>query len=106
MQPGLSRVVRTMWSMWSIMARRSARMRPHRAYCNRYLLVPEEVEPEVSLPLEPLMPPELVPPLAAPEPVLSEEELDEGVDVPPAELEPYCFTQSSRSVPVMPTHWL
>jgi len=79
-------------------------MRPRRAYCNCYLLVPEEVdEPEVSLPLALPVVPELMLPL---EPLLSEDELDDGVDVPPDALEPYCFTQSSRSVPVMPAHWL
>jgi hypothetical protein len=75
-----------------------------RAYCN-YLLD----EPEVSLPLAPLVLPELMPPLVALAPVLSEDEpedeLDEGAEVLPVALEPYCFTQSSRSVPVMPTHW-
>ena len=68
-----------------------------RAYCN-YLLD----EPEASLPL---VLPELMPPLVALAPVLSEDELDEGAEVPPVAPEPYCFTQSSRSVPVMPTHW-
>ena len=66
-------------------------------------------EPEVSLPLAPLVLPELMPPLVALAPVLSEDEpedeLDEGAEVPPVALEPYCFTQSSRSVPVMPRHW-
>jgi hypothetical protein len=76
-------------------------MRPRRAYCN-YLLD----EPEASLPLAPLVLPELMPPLVALEPVLSEDELDEGAAVPPLAPEPYCFTQSSRSVPVMATHWL
>ena len=70
------------------------------AYCN-YLLD----EPEASLPLAPLVLPELMPPLVALAPVLSEDELDDGVEVPPVAPEPYCFTQSSRSVPVMPTHW-
>jgi hypothetical protein len=60
---------------------------------------------EVSLSLEPLMLPELMPPLA--ELVLSEpEELVEGVELAPAAFEPYCLTQSSRSVPLMPAHWL
>jgi len=76
-------------------------MRPRRAYCN-YLLD----EPEASLPLAPLLLPELMPPLVALEPVLSEDELDEGAAVPPLAPEPYCFTQSSRSVPVMAAHWL
>ena len=59
---------------------------------------------EVSLPLEPLMLPELVPLLA--ELVLSEPEvLAAGAELAPALLEPYCFTQSSRSVPLMPAHW-
>jgi hypothetical protein len=62
-------------------------------------------EPEASLPLAPLVLPELMPPLVALAPVLSEDELDDGPEVPPVALEPYCFTQSSRSVPVMPTHW-
>ena len=60
----------------------------------------------MSLPLAPPVLPELMLPLAALEPVLSEEELDEGVELAPAALEPCCFTQSSRSVPVMPAHWL
>jgi hypothetical protein len=79
-----------------------AKMRQRRAYCN-YLL--DELL-EVSLPLEPLMLPELVPlpaALALSEP---EELLLEGDELAPAAPEPYCFTQSSRSVPVMPTHWL
>ena len=76
-------------------------MRRRRAYCN-YLVD----EPEVSLPLAPPVLPELVAPLAGLELELSEDELDDGVEVPPAAPEPYCFTQSSRSVPVMPTHWL
>jgi hypothetical protein len=63
-------------------------------------------EPEVSLPLAPPVLPELMPPLVALEPVLSEDELDEGAELAPAALEPCCFTQSSRSLPVMPTHWL
>lgn len=66
-------------------------------------------DPEVSLPLAPLVLPELMPPLVALAPVLSEDdpedELDDGAEVPPVAPEPYCFTQSSRSVPVMPTHW-
>jgi hypothetical protein len=72
-------------------------MPPRRAYCN-YLLD----EPlELSLPLAP----ELVAPELAPlDPVLSAP--DAGAELAPAELEPYCFTQSSRSVPVMPAHWL
>ena len=81
-------------------------MRPRRAYCN-YLLVLE-----VSLPLVPPMLPELAPPVL-PELMLplaglalSDDELEDGEEVPPAALEPYCFTQSSRSVPVMPAHWL
>jgi hypothetical protein len=76
-------------------------MRRRRAYCN-YLL--DELL-DVSLPLEPLMLPELAPPLA--ELALSEpEEPLEGAEVAPAAPEPYCFTQSSRSVPAMPAHWL
>jgi hypothetical protein len=79
------------------------RMPRRRAYCNycNYLLD----EPEVSLPLAPLVLPELMPPLVAPAPVLSEDEPEDGAEVPPVALEPYCFTQSSRSVPVMPRHW-
>jgi hypothetical protein len=73
-------------------------MRRRRAYCN-YLL--DELL-EVSLPLEPLMLPELVPELALSDP----EEPLEGAELAPAALEPYCFTQSSRSVPAMPAHWL
>ena len=76
-------------------------MRRRRAYCN-YLL--DELL-DVSLPLEPLMLPELAPPLA--ELALSEpEEPLDGAELAPAAPEPYCFTQSSRSVPAMPAHWL
>jgi hypothetical protein len=87
-----------------------AKMRRRRAYCN-YLL--DELL-EVSLPLEPLMLPEAAPLLAEfglsePE-ALEGDELEgdelEGDELAPAVPEPYCFTQSSRSVPVMPAHWL
>lgn len=77
-------------------------MRSRRAYCNYLLSELEELEePAASLPLALLGLPELMPP----DPVLSEDELDDGAELPPA-LEPYCLTQSSRSVPVMPAHWL
>ena len=76
-------------------------MRRRRAYCN-YLL--DELL-EVSLPLEPLMLPELAPPLAELALSAPEEPLD-GAELAPATPDPYCFTQSSRSVPAMPAHWL
>lgn len=75
-------------------------MRRRRAYCN-YLL--DELL-EVSLPLEPLMLPEAAPLLE--ELGLSEPEAPEGDELAPDVPEPYCFTQSSRSVPLMPAHWL
>ena len=75
-------------------------MRRRRAYCN-YLL--DELL-EVSLPLEPLMLPEAAPLLA--EFGLSEPEELDGDELAPAVPQPYCFTQSSRSVPLMPAHWL
>jgi len=64
---------------------------------------PEPIEPELEpvlpLELEPVLPlpiePELPEPLVPPEPL-----------VLPELLLPYCFTQSSRSVPILPTHWL
>ena len=56
---------------------------------------------EVSVPLAPPEVPELEPPLGALELAL----LELGA-VAPALLEPYCFTQSARSVPLMPAHWL
>ncbi|MFN2643399.1 MAG: hypothetical protein ABR570_00265 [Burkholderiales bacterium] len=74
-----------------------AKMRPPRAYCN-YLLD----EPlAASLPLD-----EGAAPVLAPlEPVVSElEEPEDGVSLVPPAAAPYCFTQSLRSVPVMPTH--
>ena len=52
----------------------------------------EEAPLAASVPL-------LEPPLGAPE-------LELGLEVLPVALEPYCFTQSSRSVPLMPRHWL
>ena len=60
---------------------------------------------EVSVPLAPPEVPELEPPLGALELALLSE-LGELDAVPPVLLEPYCFTQSSRSVPLMPAHWL
>jgi len=60
---------------------------------------------EVSVPLAPPEVPELEPPLGALELALLSE-LGELGAVPPVLLEPYCFTQSSRSVPLMPAHWL
>jgi hypothetical protein len=57
---------------------------------------------DASLPLAPSVVPALDPPLGALELVLSE--LDGAVA--PEVLEPYCFMQSARSVPLMPTHWL
>lgn len=64
---------------------------------------PDPIEPE----LEPVLPLELEPVLPLP---IEPELLPEPV-VPPAplvlpEVLPYCFTQSSRSVPILPTHWL
>jgi hypothetical protein len=50
----------------------------------------------------PFVPPD-VPELELP---LGALELELGAEALPAALEPYCFTQSSRSVPVMPAHWL
>ena len=52
------------------------------------LVVLPELEPPMLPELEPVLPVEL-------EPVL-----------PEPEVLPYCFTQSSRCVPVRPTHWL
>ena len=60
---------------------------------------------EVSVPLAPPEVPELEPPLGALELALLSG-LGELGAVPPVLLEPYCFTQSSRSVPLMPAHWL
>jgi hypothetical protein len=59
----------------------------------------EEAPLAASVPLAPPDVPELEPPLGALELVL-------GLEVLPVALEPYCFMQSSRSVPLMPTHWL
>jgi hypothetical protein len=74
-------------------------MRPRRAYCNYLLVELLSVSPPVVAPLA-------LPELMLPEPALSEpDEVDEGAELAP-ELEPYCFTQSSRSVPLMPAHWL
>ena len=54
-------------------------------------VLPLELEPVLPLPIEPELLPE---PLVPPEPLVLPEVL------------PYCFTQSSRSVPILPTHWL
>jgi hypothetical protein len=72
--------------------------RPRRLIATNYLLA---APLEVSVPLAPPEVPEVEPPLGALELALSEL----GA-VPPVVLEPYCFMQSSRSVPVMPMHWL
>jgi hypothetical protein len=50
-----------------------------------------ELDPLLPLPIEPELLPE---PVVPPEPLVL------------PELLPYCFTQSSRSVPILPTHWL
>ena len=70
--------------------------------CQRYF---DEAPLEASVPLAPPEVPELEPPLGALELALSEDELP-GAELESAPLAPYCFTQSSRSVPLMPTHWL
>ena len=70
-------------------------------YCSYLLAAPLEV----SVPLAPPEVPELEPPLGALELALLSG-LGELGAVPPVLLEPYCFTQSSRSVPLMPAHWL
>lgn len=59
-------------------------------------MLPEPVLPEPMLP-EPVLPE----PLLLPEPMLPE-----PVVLPEPLVLPYCFTQSSRSVPVLPMHWL
>ena len=56
---------------------------------------PIPVEPDPRLP-DPVVLPE---PLVVPEPMLPEV-------LPEPLVLPYCFTQSSRSVPVLPMHWL
>ena len=62
------------------------------------LELPDDEEPE---PIDPELEPVLPAPLLDPEPML----LPDPV-VLPEPLLPYCFTQSSRSVPVLPAHWL
>ena len=53
--------------------------------------------------VEPRLPEPVLPePLALPEPVV----LPEPLLLPEPLVLPYCFTQSSRSVPVLPMHWL
>jgi hypothetical protein len=59
--------------------------------------VPELPEPEVP---DPLLPEPRLPEPVLPEPLLLEPVLPEPLVLP------YCFTQSSRSVPVLPMHWL
>jgi hypothetical protein len=54
-------------------------------------------------PAPPLLMPEVEPPLGALELALSE---PEGAVAPPEEAELFCLMQSSRSVPLMPAHWL
>jgi hypothetical protein len=63
------------------------------------LELPDDEEPE---PIEPELEPVLPAPLLDPEPML----LPDPVVLPEPLLPPYCFTQSSRSVPVLPAHWL
>jgi hypothetical protein len=63
------------------------------------------VEPRLPEPLvlpEPMLPdPEVLP-----EPLLPEPRLPDPDVLPEPLVLPYCFTQSSRSVPVFPMHWL
>jgi len=82
--------------------KKTARAPPAPGVLNYYLLA---APLEVSVPLAPPEVPELEPPLGALELALLSE-LGELDAVPPVLLEPYCFTQSSRSVPLMPAHWL
>src|SRR5262245_44274844 len=66
------------------------------------LVVLPELLPEPMLPLEPVLP-EVEPPVL-PEPVVLAAP-DVAPEVLPDPL-PYCLMQSSRCVPVRPTHWL
>jgi hypothetical protein len=59
------------------------------------LVLPDPVLPEPMLPEPEVLPEPLLPDPRLPDPVLPE----------PLVL-PYCFTQSVRSVPVLPMHWL
>jgi hypothetical protein len=56
---------------------------------------------------EPVLPEPVLPePLLLPEPMLLEPVLPDPVVLPEPLVLPYSFTQSSRSVPVLPMHWL
>jgi hypothetical protein len=66
------------------------------------------VEPRLPEPVEPeLLPEPMLPdPEVLPEPLLPEPRLPDPEVLPEPLVLPYCFTQSSRSVPVLPMHWL
>jgi hypothetical protein len=66
------------------------------------LLLPEPMLPVLPDPL--LLPEPMLPVL--PEPLLPEPRLPDPEVLPEPLVLPYCFTQSSRSVPVLPMHWL
>ncbi len=63
-------------------------------------LLPDPVLPDPVLP-EPVLPEEVLPEPLLPDPMLPDPEV-----LPEPLVLPYCFTQSSRSVPVLPMHWL
>ena len=61
---------------------------------------------DASVPLAPPDVPELELPLGALELVELAASPVGAEELPPPALEPYCFTQLSRSSPTMPAHWL
>jgi len=72
------------------------------------LVLPDPVVlPEPLVLPEPMLPDPVLPdPEVLPEPLLPEPRLPDPEVLPEPLVLPYCFTQSSRSVPVLPMHWL